>query len=79
MKASFILHRYVTLMNLFHFSDKVQALVYSSGTKQLLSVGDDKVIAIWNMDCKRVEVRDFARSTDKPHDPVADPFVPNVP
>ena len=40
----------------FCFSDKIQALVYSSGTKQLLSVADDKMIAIWSMDCERIEV-----------------------
>ena len=38
------------------FSDKIQAVVYSSGTKQLLSVADDKLIAIWSMDCERIEV-----------------------
>lgn len=43
------------MMFLF-FSDKVQALVYASGSKQLLSGSDDSILGIWNMDVKRIEV-----------------------
>ena len=41
----------------FAFSDKVQSLVYSTTSKQLLSSGDDCIISFWDMDAKRQEVR----------------------
>lgn len=40
-------------------SDKVQALAYASGSKQLLSGSDEAILGIWNMDVKRIEVRKF--------------------
>ncbi len=40
----------------FAFSDKVQSLVYSTASKQLLSSGDDCIISFWDMDAKRQEV-----------------------
>lgn len=40
-------------------SDKVQALAYASGSKQLLSGSDEAILGIWNMDVKRIEVHKF--------------------
>lgn len=39
-----------------YYSDRVQALVYSAASKQLLSTADDKIVAIWDMVTKRIEV-----------------------
>ena len=36
--------------------DKVQAVAFAPRSKQLLSAGDDRVVAYWNMDIKRLEV-----------------------
>ncbi len=48
---------------IFHISissDKVQALMYCNSTKQLLSAGEDCIMAFWDMDVKRTEVRKVA-------------------
>ncbi|KAK2141247.1 hypothetical protein LSH36_1134g00024 [Paralvinella palmiformis] len=42
--------------------DRVQSVVYASSSKQLLSAGDDCILAIWDMDVKRQETPDWAES-----------------
>jgi hypothetical protein len=39
-----------------YFSDRIHSLLYEPLSKQLLSAGDDSVLALWDMGVKRKEV-----------------------
>ena len=45
-----------TCVNVVCSSDKVQAVMFASRSKQLVSAGDDRIVAFWNLDVKRLEV-----------------------